>query len=453
MRRWRGAVTWFLLISGLLYAAAATLVHAKPGVVRTREGQTYDGDVDEKDPDNVVVTVRGIKTTIARTRIASIDYGANFQKEFADRMSKLAPNDVDGRLALAREAFNQKQYALARQAAESARMIDPNNADAISMLETIQSQMRLERAKQATETARAGATTQPAAATRPAGSEMVLAPADINIIRQAELRPDDSGVRIRFERDVKKRFVTREGMPPAEFNSMTINQQVDAILQKGTPEMKHDVQILSDPPALFQYRRQIQPFLVANCATSGCHGGGTSKFSLVVPADSDAATYTNFYILQQYTKSLRVSTGGGNVFGKGDLKVIDRQQPERSLLLQYALPATVGEYHHPDITNYKPALRSMNDPKHRQMVDWIGKSLKPVDPDYGINFPVPGSASTQPAVTAASAPATQALEPEQPPRATTRRGGPGGGGVRPPATRPALRPPSLLQPSPPVRAR
>ena len=36
-------------------------------------------------------------------------------------------------------------------------------------------------------------------------------------------------------------------------------------------------------------------------------------------------------------------------------------------------------------------LRGMNDPKYRQVLDWIGKSLKPVDPEYGIDFPVPGS--------------------------------------------------------------
>jgi thioredoxin-like negative regulator of GroEL len=137
-------LSWLLLIGGL----TATFAFAKPGVVKTRDGKTYDGEVNDSDPDTVVVTVRGIPTRIARNRIASIDYGgADYQKQFAEKMAKLGPNDVEGRLALAKDAFNQKQYPLARQAAESARMIDPNNADAVSMLDTIQSQMRLERAR------------------------------------------------------------------------------------------------------------------------------------------------------------------------------------------------------------------------------------------------------------------------------------------------------------------
>src|SRR5438105_4354027 len=137
-----GVLVWLFLT-----LISATVALARPGIVRTRDGQTYDGEVDDKDPDNILVTVRGIQTSIPRVRIASIDYANNYQKEFADRLAKLGPADVAGRLALARDAFNQKQYGLARQAAESARMIDPNNADAVSMLETIQSQMRLEHAK------------------------------------------------------------------------------------------------------------------------------------------------------------------------------------------------------------------------------------------------------------------------------------------------------------------
>jgi hypothetical protein len=195
--------------------------------------------------------------------------------------------------------------------------------------------------------------------------------------------------------------------------------------------MKKDVQVLSDPPALFQYRRQVQPFLIANCATSGCHGGpNAQKFMLITPAESDAASYTNFYILQHYTKPLRASSN--TIFGHGDLRMVDRQQPERSMLLQYALPGAIAEYDHPEVANYKPAVRGVNDPRYRQILDWIGKSLRPEDPQYGIDFPVPGMAgsTTQPA---SSAPTTQpALAAEPPVR-----------GMRPtPATtRPASRRP------------
>jgi hypothetical protein len=453
MARGRGIFGRLLLLAAVGISALSVLrpsmTFGKPGVVRTSEGQTYDGDVDEKDPDTVVVNVRGIETRIARNRVASIDYAGGAQTDFNGRLAKLPANDVQGRLAIAREAFDQKQYAVARQAAESAREADPNNADAIAMLGTIQSQMRLEKAKAQQPppdaTARATPTTAEAA-TMPT-NERQLKPTDINIIRQAELRPTDAGVRIRFDRDVKKRFIAHQAMSPADFNSLTVNDQVHEILTRGTPEMRRDIQILSDPPALFQYRRQIQPFLIANCATAGCHGGasGAAKFHLVTPSDSDLATYTNFYILQSYTKAMKSDTG---LFGKGDLRMIDRQQPERSMILQYALPGAIAEYDHPDVPGYRPAVRGINDPRYHQILDWIGKSLRPEDQNnYGIDFPVQGSstsATTQPASAPAAAAAMAATQPAAATPATQR----GGNFRQPPGARPAMRP----APPPPAGA-
>jgi hypothetical protein len=121
--------------------------------------------------------------------------------------------------------------------------------------------------------------------------------------------------------------------------------------------------------------------------------------------------------------------------------MIDRQQPDRSMLLQYALPGAIAEYDHPDVPGYKPAFRGQNDPRYRQVLDWLGKTLKAQDPNYGIDYVVPGSTSsaTQPTSTpAATQPATQASS-----SSTTR---PGGMRAQP-ATRPT-RPP---QPTPPPR--
>src|SRR5690348_10064180 len=114
MARGRGIFGRLLLLAAVGFSAlsvvCSSMTFAKPGVVRTREGQTYDGEVDEKDPDAVVVNVRGIETRIARDRIASIDYSGGTQTDFTARLAKLEANDVQGRLKIAREAFDQKQY-------------------------------------------------------------------------------------------------------------------------------------------------------------------------------------------------------------------------------------------------------------------------------------------------------------------------------------------------------
>src|SRR4051812_24017026 len=83
---------------------AATLL-AKPGVVKTVDGQTYNGEVEEK-VETVNVTIRGIATAVPRTKIASITYpeAGGYDKEFNDKLAKLDKKDAAGRLALGREA-------------------------------------------------------------------------------------------------------------------------------------------------------------------------------------------------------------------------------------------------------------------------------------------------------------------------------------------------------------
>src|SRR5688572_13841975 len=115
----------------LLCGLSAATVLAKPGVVKTKNGQTYSGEIDESNPETITVTTGSkIPTAVPRNSIASIEYAEDFEKKFRDRLSKLPPQDIPGRLKLAREAYENRQYTLARDAAEQARQIDPNNAEA-----------------------------------------------------------------------------------------------------------------------------------------------------------------------------------------------------------------------------------------------------------------------------------------------------------------------------------
>jgi hypothetical protein len=438
-----GVWTWLALL-GL----SATIVFARPGVVKTKDGQTYDGDIDDKDPDALIVTVKGIKTRIERSRIATVQYPTGTPAQgFADRLARLGPKDVNGRMALAREAFNAHDYATARTAVDQALNIDPNNADAVAFAETIRSQMRLETARTHPPEGAAAAATAPTSepTTQNSSGQRVLRPQEFNAIRQLELRPDDRAVRIRFERDVRKRFMSYSTMRQGEFNALTPVDQAILIVQKGTPEMRRDVMVLNDPPALLAFRQRVQPTVLQNCATSGCHGArNPKKFSLIEPGDSDAATYTNFYILQKYSRHME-SGGDKSVFGRGDLRMLDRQHPEQSMLVQYALPGSQAEYPHPDVPGFKPVFKGKTDPKYLALVDWIGKQLQPVDPDYGIDYPIPGQSD---AVAAASQPASSPASAPTPPPPTTR---PSPHPPTPPAPRPMRSPtpaPARAAPTP-----
>src|SRR5690242_20389087 len=92
---------------------------AKPGVVKTRDGQTYEGDVKE-DGTVVIVTTRRVPLTIQRADVESIEYLGTIDEQYAQRMAKLTEKDVNGRIDIARWAFDAGRYDLARDAVESA---------------------------------------------------------------------------------------------------------------------------------------------------------------------------------------------------------------------------------------------------------------------------------------------------------------------------------------------
>src|SRR5207249_3947109 len=110
------------LLGMALAVAVGSLLLAKPGVVVTKDGQRLEGEITEK-TDTVIVSIHGIETTISRENLASLTYSEPFEKEFQDRLAKLDPKDVKGRLELARWAFDQKQYTAARDACEAALAI------------------------------------------------------------------------------------------------------------------------------------------------------------------------------------------------------------------------------------------------------------------------------------------------------------------------------------------
>jgi hypothetical protein len=376
----------------------AALLHAKPGIVKTNDGHTYEGDVTETGT-AVTVKTRNVPITIQRADIESIEYLGTLDEQYAQRMARLDAKDVNGRVTVARWAFDQGRYDLARNALESALTLEPNNREANQMLDSVRVQIRLERAKRdaatTAETRRAatsGPATAPAtvasSAPQPVDPRNLLTADDINAIRQFELKPSDTHVRINFSRDVKKRFATANNIRIQDFNALPQFEQLRRILEEGAPDMKRDVRIVSDPSSILEYRRNIQPVLLGSCATSGCHGPQTGAGGLLLysPPESEAITYTNFFIIQTYARQPEQRQGP---FGAAERRLIDRIEPSNSLLLNYGLPPNIAEYDHPQVSGYRPIFRNRDDNGYRRLEGWIRDSLRATKPEYDVNFTPP----------------------------------------------------------------
>lgn len=386
-----------LAAAALVMAAIPCVAVGAPGVVVTHSGARYEGEVTER-LDDVIITIRGVQTIVNRGDVASITLTESFERQFRERAARLEPNDVESRIALARWAMEKEQYGAAREMLDAALDIDPNNGEANELATIVRGQLRLRAARPAAPAGDAGAGRRDAPATRgtdaatdqpPAPLKKLLSPDEVQALRRAEWRPGDV-VRVRVDTRVARQFAQDFNRPWREFVSRRAGEQAQDMLRDGTPEHRRGVQILTDPPAIAEFRRTVQPIVLNGCAASGCHGGPnpSTAFALVTPADNEAAMATNFYLLMTAARKLdaTAATGTGRIFGgETEVRMVERGQGARSLLVQYALPADVAEHDHPQVLNYRPLFQNLSDPRARAIVGWID-ALDPLPTDYGFTF-------------------------------------------------------------------
>ena len=381
---------------------SASLLLARPGVVKTLDGKTLEGEIEEK-PDQVIVTMHGIKTAVNRDNVdGQVEYFDNVEARYKAKVAQLPkkPSAAD-RLTLARWLFGVKAYDLALTEIAEAQRIDPNSAEAQTLEQTVLSQRRMEMNK-APGTGTPGTAT-PGTGTRPPPGTTGGAPTttaagapdkaryltadDINVIRQVEWRKDDNTTpRATVPAKVRKEYVDMKALNAGEFASMSMPEQAYVILSDPqTPaDMRQKIKITTDPQALAEYRRTIQPLVLNNCATIGCHGGHNAGqfFLFFNNADRDDVAYTNFYILQNYSQKL----------GDKEYLMVDRSYPERSILAQFALSLDVAELRHPKLEGqtYKPIAANKQAGGYKAIVAWM-KGLQAGGPNYGISYELPTS--------------------------------------------------------------
>lgn len=416
---------------------------ARQAVVTLRDGSRIEGDVtevpareDTQTPaDTIIIRTRGSEVRVVRANVVSINYTEETELEFNRRHRDLASDDAPGRLELARFALERRRPDLAQTVLREALAIDPNSREGSALYAAAKSQLELERRNQertsasavavadAPPTSPAGASPTTTPSSRP--SRASLNPEQINSIKQQELRDGDATVVFKFENDVEKKFASAEGIPLPTFRQLSPFDRFRKIAERGmdAPLLK-DVKILRDPSPISEFRTGLQRTILTGCATSNCHGGAPSgNFWLHSPSENEAAMYTNFFIL---------ATAGGNAKVQGENVVrplINRSNPANSLLLQFGLPTDAARTPHLAVPGFKPMFRGLDDQRYKTMLNWIGRSLSPIEPDYSkIDLPdynrKPVPPPAPPTPPAASQPAS---------KATTQPAGPRPGAAKPPA--------------------
>lgn len=410
--------------TGLTLAAAVLLAMfwAVPAlardvrVVRT-EGATLEGELVSDDAAGVTLKISGISTFIKRETIKEVTYLPGVEDEYEKRRGAIKDDDADARYKLAIWLRDQKAYGLAKKELDDMAVRFPKD-ERVKMLAKLVEQEKAAASAVAPDKAAAPAkvpdAVTKAAAARAAANKNIptdrLRDEDINIIRVYEIEIDNNPI-VTVPREVMekvfKAYSTSDLVPKgAQDQRAFLGQpgwrQLQLLFDLKAREYYSKVTVKSDPIILQDFKAAIhQQYVVNYCGTSECHGGADAKKIFLFRNDpvSDKTVYTNYFILNSYKDS------GGFM--------IDRDMPDRSYLLQYALPQDVAKTPHPKVKGWQPAIRAGDAARADTLVRWI-QSLGKLRVDYPVDYhaplpnkPAPEAAPGTPAAPATPAPSTQ----------------------------------------------
>ncbi len=377
-----------LLIAVLMYMPVAKVL-ASEAVVTTYDDRTLTGELVSQDENTVTLLISGIKTPIPRQSIKSIEIKDAPPEQYRKLRAELDDDDLDGRYRLAYQMYEKKWYELAMVELQSMRRDFPDSDKVRALQTVVQSRIDRER-EEARQTIRpstgpgaSNPTTQPDVEVNGMpGPERRLTEEQINTIRVYEVDlSEEPNISLKPETIEKlyENYSSNDRLTKdrREFRRMPGHEQLEVLFDLQARELYPEVIIRQDSPAIKAFRTKLhQRYVLSYCAATGCHGDGSpgNLFLFRTQPNSDPTVYTNFYILNQIKQPQGV--------------MIDRDEPGRSLLLQYGLDRDAAAAPHPDVKGWRPQFVDDQDPRYRDYMDAIDLLWKPA-PDYGIDYTPP----------------------------------------------------------------
>lgn len=376
-----------LVLGAVLALVAALTVEVTAGekILVLKDGRRIQGEV-TKTPDGYAVKTVGGTAVFAADQVARIEEVVTPADELKKRLDEIDTNDPDALYDVAKWATDKNLLAEARNLLKQVLSIKPDHSQARLRLKIVEARL----ARQPATVGPKLPTTRPPIVKLPVMDKSdLLTNEDIYRIRLKELQEDDR-VAIEFRNKVLSRFVeamrglgifaTPEG--ERQFHKAPRLKQVWYMLDntdESDRAIRDDILVKTDPRVMREFRTRIWPIVVANCASPSCHGGakGAGGFKIYnVPQTDDRISYTNFYILQAWSR-------GGH-------RLIDRENSKKSLLLQHGLPQKLASHPHPKRIDV--AYRSQKDRNYKLVEDWIKDLRYPLlPPGYRIQYKLPSA--------------------------------------------------------------
>ena len=350
------------------------------GVVHMRDGGGLEGLVISDGYEEVVIEVEGIRHRVPRADVDHVELYPGFEEWLAYARSKIRPDDLEARIELAKWMMENKRLNLAREELVAVIAID-DHPEAKKLLTL--TEVRIELANEGTE----DPTPLPPKQNRTEGlPERQLTAEDVNIIRVFEIdfrNPPKVSLGPRVIDDLIANhtdhpLIPNDAQQRKKLFSLHDIDQVKLIFDVKARDLYPRIKVESIPHSLALFRKNVHnAWLIRNCATSGCHGGRNSGRFFLHRADAtDSRTILeNLLILERLDI-------------EGPYKLVDYENPEMSLLVQYAMPQAESRVPHPDVPGFKAVFPSGKSRIRTNTENWIRSMYQP-RPKYPVDYTPP----------------------------------------------------------------
>ena len=383
-----------------------------------KDGTQVVGRLVSIENDMYTMLIAGIPTRFAKENVLRVMPQPPVEERYRQMRAAIDDTDLDRRVLLAEWLRDRKRYDLALAELESILKADANHPRARDLKKTIELQVEIDEAAAQRKAAReaeknSGRNPDQTPSTDPDEPKdaensrpfPVLSDDQINLMRVYEIDLVNPP-RLLIPRELIASLISRysdDSLMPAsaeqreKLYQVKSSQILDLVFRLKAKDLYPMVKVLEDPASIQAFKRDVhQGWLMNGCATARCHGGeDAGRLMLKRSRPTDASTYfTNFLILDRF----RLADGK---------PLINYEEPEKSPLLQMAMPRNLTTRPHPVVRNqagldqWKPPIRSVDDRRYRATLDWIRSMYRP-RPDYGITYDPPIPKGTLPLAPAAN---------------------------------------------------
>ncbi len=386
------------------------------GIVVFLDGQTREGVIIEDGYDHVVIEIEGVRAKIKRQVVSHVVLTPTVEQRYREFKASIQPGMYDAHLTLCRWLYDRREYALAKreldellsqveiyEARELLRIVEahlallqkPAQKDKTGKDETDASGSVSRQGESASE--QSDGLGEDAAAKPRSGPvypsdilpSTLISHEDVNIIRVYEL-DFEHPVRVTITPDTVRELIEKYGtdklIPSTQAGRNALFRAaadrpleiVRLMFELRAREMYPQIRVNSEPYALNLFRQRVHDtWLINTCATSRCHGGPDAGDFFLHRRNfrDERVRYTNLLILER----LQLDP---------DWPLINYDDPEQSLIIQYGLPRDLARKPHPPVPGWKPAFSPSNRRLINDAVKWIRSMMQP-RPDYPVEYEPP----------------------------------------------------------------